>query len=328
MASGESFQVALSFAGEQRDYVQRVATALASLQIKCFYDQEQKVALWGKNQGEELQRIYMDDASAVVMFISEAYARKSWPIHERRSALSRAVRERREYVLPVRFNDSVLPGFDPDVSYLTADDFAPEALAAAIAEKLVSLGGAVPVVEGPLAGPARASAGRSSTESNVAVVDDSGRPLSGAQVLAAAPNGTYVLATADDAGSASLRLPARRQVTLYVAHPTAAPALIRDHDPVDDLTVTLLATSGVGGAIFEAGFGSIPGLTGRINPLQDSSGRYWLYAENIAIQGQPTQPYNFRVGQPLMLEDASGARVVLTVLDLSGRSSLVRFQAA
>lgn len=103
--SGRRFEVALSFAGEQRDYVQRVASALAASSIEYFYDEEHKIAFWGKNQAEELQRIYMDNSSAVVMFISTDYAEKSWPIYERRAALSQAMRQRREYVLPVRFDD-------------------------------------------------------------------------------------------------------------------------------------------------------------------------------------------------------------------------------
>lgn len=327
--SGTTFQVALSFAGEQRSYVQRVASALAALRIDYFYDEEQKVALWGKNQLEELQRIYMDDASTVVMFISRDYAVKSWPILERRSALSRAVRERREYVLPVRFDDTLLPGFDPDVSYLKADDFTPEDLAAAIAQKLIALGGSVPAASGPPAGWVRAAGGRSSTDMTVTVMDDSGRPMAGAQVLAVAANGTYVNAIADEGGAATLRLPVRRLVTVYAAHSTAAPALVNDHDPANDLDVTLPRAAGVGSVILEAGTGHVPGVTGRLSPIRDSAGgvdRYYLYADNISIDDQPEQPYYFTPGQPLALEDAQGNRAVVTIVELIGRSSLIRFQ--
>lgn len=327
--SGVRFQVALSFAGEQRDYVQRVASSLATRRIYYFYDEEQRIALWGKNQVEELQRIYMDDSSAVVMFISTAYAQKSWPIHERRATLSRAIRERREYVLPVRFDDTVLPGLDPDVSYLTAEDFTPERLAAAIADKLVALGGAVPAASGVTAGWARAAAGRSSTDMRVTVVDDGGHAVSGAGVLAVAPNGTYVAAVADESGVATLRLPARRLVTVYAAHLTAAPALISDHDPANDLDVTLPRSVGTGSMIFEAGTGHVPGLHGRLNPLRGGAGgadRYYLYADNISINDQPYQPYDFTPGCPLGLEDARGARALVTIVSLIGRSSLVRFE--
>lgn len=327
--SGTKFQVALSFAGEQRGYVERVASALAVFRIDYFYDDEQKIRLWGKNLAEEFQRIYMDDSSAVVMFISSDYAQKNWPIHERRSTLSRALRERREYVLPVRFDNTELPGLNPDISYLKADDFTPEELAASIAQKLVELGGAVPTTSGLAAGWARASSGRSSTDMTVSVVDDTGRPVSGSQVLAVALNGTYVEALADEGGLATMRLPARRLMTIYAAHSSAAPALVPDHDPANDIDVTLPRAAGIGSLIIAAGTGYVPGLAGRLNPIRDRAGsadRYYLYADNISINDQPQQPYYFTLGQPFKLEDAQGARAAVTVVEIIGRSSLLRFE--
>ena len=327
--SGREFQVSLSFAGEQRSYVEQVASSLAKLSIRVFYDREQKIELWGRNQGEELQRIYMDDSFVVVMFISRDYGQKSWPIQERRATLSRAMRERREYVLPVRFDDTVLPGLDPDVSYLNAHDFSPEQLAEAIAQKIVALGASVPAVSGVAAGWARSVEGRSSSDMRVSITDESGRPVAGAKVLAVAHNGTYVEALADSQGYAILRLPARRLVTIFAAHSSLAPGLFLDHDPEDDLEVTLPSAGGVGSVIFEAGTGYVPGLAGRLAPIRDTAGqadRYHLYADNISINDQADQPYHFTPGEPLMLEDANGARVIVTIVRLIGRSSLVRFE--
>ena len=131
-----SYEVALSFAGEQREYVEEVALALQSRGISVFYDEFEKVLLWGKNLGEEFQRIYEQDAGLVVMFISQAYVEKAWAQHERRSALSRAIQESKEYVLPVRFDDTEVPGLIGDVAYLKAGDYSPAELAAMISEKL------------------------------------------------------------------------------------------------------------------------------------------------------------------------------------------------
>jgi hypothetical protein len=141
---GRVFHVALSFADQQRHYVREVARGLSRRGIEYFYDAEQEIRLWGRNLGEELQRIYMDDSFTVVMFISNDYAQKVWTTHERKAILSRALRERREYVLPVRFDDVELAGLNPDLVYLRADEFTPDALAEAIAEKIASLGGLVP----------------------------------------------------------------------------------------------------------------------------------------------------------------------------------------
>ena len=50
--------------------------------------------------------------------------------------LSRAIQESKEYVLPVRFDDTEVPGLIGDVAYLNAKSYSPAELAAIIAEKL------------------------------------------------------------------------------------------------------------------------------------------------------------------------------------------------
>ena len=130
------YEVALSFAGEQRRYVEAVARALQSRGIAVFYDEFEKIALWGKYLPEELQAVYEHRADLVVIFVSKAWVERPWPQHERRAALSRAIQESREYVLPVRFDDTPVPGLSNGVSYLQAENHSPAELASMIAEKL------------------------------------------------------------------------------------------------------------------------------------------------------------------------------------------------
>ena len=130
------YEVALSFAGDQRGYVEGVATALKSRGIKVFYDEFEKIELWGKRLAEELQSVYEYRADRVIIFVSNEYVEKAWPQHERRAALSRAVQESREYVLPVRFDDTPIPGLSADVYYLQAKAYSPAELAAMVAQKL------------------------------------------------------------------------------------------------------------------------------------------------------------------------------------------------
>ena len=52
----------------------------------------------------------------MVVFLSAEYAARDWTRPERRAALARAVRERREYVLPARFDDTLLPGLLSDIA--------------------------------------------------------------------------------------------------------------------------------------------------------------------------------------------------------------------
>ena len=130
------YQVALSFAGEQRSYVEEVARCLQERSIAVFYDGFEKVPLWGQHGAEVFQEAFAYQASYVVMFISQSYVDKAWPCHERRAALSRAVQEKREYVLPVRFDDATVPGLQEDIIFLHADKYSPAELAATIAEKI------------------------------------------------------------------------------------------------------------------------------------------------------------------------------------------------
>ena len=130
------YEVALSFAGEQREYVESVARVLHSRGIPVFYDDFESIALWGKDIVEEFHEVFANRSALVVMFISKEYVEKSWPRHERRSILSRAVQEKSEYVLPVRFDDTPVPGLPDSIRYATANDNPPEKLAVMIAEKL------------------------------------------------------------------------------------------------------------------------------------------------------------------------------------------------
>lgn len=118
-ADEHEYDVCLSFAGEQRHYVERVARDLKAAGVRVFYDQDDGVAphLWGRDLGELLDDIYRRRSRFCLMFISTDYARKAWSRHERRSALARAL-EDDDYVLPVRFDDTELPGFRPTLGYL------------------------------------------------------------------------------------------------------------------------------------------------------------------------------------------------------------------
>jgi hypothetical protein len=137
---GWLWDVVLSFAGAQRSYVEQVAAALKALGVRCFYDADEQTGLWGKHLAEELPAIYGEQAGAVVVFISAEYAARDWTRLERRAALDRAVRERREYVLPARFDDTPLPGLLTGIVTVDLRARTPEQFAGLIASKLADLG--------------------------------------------------------------------------------------------------------------------------------------------------------------------------------------------
>ena len=152
---GWRWDVALSFAGAQRDYVEQVAEALKARGVRCFYDADEQIELWGKYLAEELPAIYGEQAAAVVVFVSAEYAARDWTRLERRAALARAVRERREYVLPARFDDTPLPGLLSDMVTVDLRTRTPQQFAAMIAGKLAALGITAPAPSADAGDPAR-----------------------------------------------------------------------------------------------------------------------------------------------------------------------------
>jgi len=130
------YQVALSFAGEERDYVQVVAEGLTRLGITHFLDSENEEDLWGKNLPEYFDWVFSRGSEYVVVFVSEHYAAKSWTRLELRSAVARALLEKNEYILPVRFDQAHLDGIPDTTCYIDLEGKTPERLAAMIANKV------------------------------------------------------------------------------------------------------------------------------------------------------------------------------------------------
>ena len=119
----------------KRGKVQIVASGVPD-QAQPRHDGFETVSSWGRNGVELFYEVYAQQSAYVVMFISDTYVSKFWPIHERKSALSRMILEQREYILPVRFDGTEVPGLPGDIIYLCARERTPAQLSAEIADKL------------------------------------------------------------------------------------------------------------------------------------------------------------------------------------------------
>jgi hypothetical protein len=130
------FDVALSFAGEDRTYVEAVADVIRQMGLRVFYDKYEAISLWGKDLYTHLQEIYFNRARYTVIFISKHYKKKLWTNHERESAQARAFQEHKEYLLPVRFDNTQIPGILPTTGYINLNKISPENLAEMIKQKI------------------------------------------------------------------------------------------------------------------------------------------------------------------------------------------------
>jgi hypothetical protein len=138
MSKEYDYDIALSFAGEDRLYVEKVAEFLKTKNIRVFYDQFEEARVWGRDLVAYFDDIYQNRASYCVIFISEHYAPKAWPKMERKSAFARALSDD-GYILPVKFDNTEIPGLPPTVHYINLTQKTPAQLGELIVQKLKKL---------------------------------------------------------------------------------------------------------------------------------------------------------------------------------------------
>lgn len=130
------YEIALSFAGEDRKYVEEVAQCLTKNSVTVFYDEFEESNLWGKDLYVYLDEIYRKESRYCIMFLSQHYAKKLWTNHERESAQARAFQQHEEYILPVKLDDTEIPGIRPTTGYLDGRKLNPDKICSAIINKL------------------------------------------------------------------------------------------------------------------------------------------------------------------------------------------------
>lgn len=131
----KKFDVALSFAGEQREYAEQIAVLLRGFGVKVFYDNFEQSELWGKDLYQYLHNIYFN-ASYTVPLISNDYVKKLWTKHELRAMQARAFQENGEYILPIYTDDSELPGLPKTIGYVDLRNVSTTDIALMIVQKL------------------------------------------------------------------------------------------------------------------------------------------------------------------------------------------------
>ncbi len=132
----KEYDVVLSFAGEDRQHAKELADLLKKGEYLVFYDEYEPAKLWGKNLYDHFSSVYKDQARYCVMFLSENYIRKLWTNHERQNAQARAFEENKEYILPVRLDDTEIPGILRTVGYLDLRSMKIEEIYQALVYKL------------------------------------------------------------------------------------------------------------------------------------------------------------------------------------------------
>lgn len=130
------YDITLSFAGEDREYVEKVAEILKQNDVKVFYDKFEETELWGKDLGIHFEFVYARSAKYCIPFISEYYKNKLWTNYEIRNAISRAIETKEDYILPAKFDDTKIDGLRTSLGYIDLRRYEPEEFAKIILKKL------------------------------------------------------------------------------------------------------------------------------------------------------------------------------------------------
>lgn len=112
------YDLAISFAGEQRALAEILAQRLDASGYSIFYDEFQQAELWGADLSVALSRVYGQEARYCLILVSKAYVAKPWTNYERQNAISQFIQRRSDYILCLKVDETDLPGFPSMIGYV------------------------------------------------------------------------------------------------------------------------------------------------------------------------------------------------------------------
>lgn len=131
------YDFGLSFAGEDRPYAKKLADLLKTERVRVFYDYDEEADLWGQDLYQKFQHIYGKECRFFVPLVSANYVAKRWPKHELKQAQAREFKSDVEYILPLRLDDTELPGLNDTTAYVDTRNRSIEQVAHLCLKKLI-----------------------------------------------------------------------------------------------------------------------------------------------------------------------------------------------
>ncbi|MES2727192.1 MAG: TIR domain-containing protein [Bacteroidota bacterium] len=107
-----TFDIAISFAGENRELAEEIALILRMLDFEVFYDRLYEDNYLGSSWGKEFERIFTNDSKFVVCILDEHHRRKIWPTFER-ECFSEKIQTNE--VIPIFLDDTKFVGIPQDL---------------------------------------------------------------------------------------------------------------------------------------------------------------------------------------------------------------------
>jgi hypothetical protein len=106
------FEIAISFAGENRPLAKYIAEGLQALDFSVFFDEHYEANYLGKAWSKEFERIFLVDSKYVVCLLDVHHRHKIWPTFER-DCFKKRVPDGE--VIPIFLDDTVFAGIPDDI---------------------------------------------------------------------------------------------------------------------------------------------------------------------------------------------------------------------
>lgn len=133
----DRYDVAISFAGEDRAIARQIAESLREHDVNVFFDEYAAAELWGKDLYQHLTKIY-EESRLCIVILSESYQQKEWTKLEWRS-LSAVSRTRDSFtILPIQVGPKP-KGWSTSNIAINWSKSTPSQVAAAVVQRLQSI---------------------------------------------------------------------------------------------------------------------------------------------------------------------------------------------
>jgi hypothetical protein len=136
--SSMRFKIALSYPGERRDFVKQVADRLADQvgRDRVLYDRYYEAEFARPGLATYLQHLYHDESELIAVFLCTDYERKEWCGLEWRAVLDLIKQRQAATVMPLRFDDTEIPGLFSIDGYVWIGGRTPQEIADLILQRM------------------------------------------------------------------------------------------------------------------------------------------------------------------------------------------------
>ncbi|MDR1737233.1 MAG: TIR domain-containing protein [Candidatus Symbiothrix sp.] len=131
-----TYDVAISFAGEDRVVAEDFKRLCEQNGLSVFYDFDRQAQLWGRDLSRIFTDVYRYESNFMVILVSDSYKNKDWTNYEFANGKDAEKERSLEYLLPIRIDDSHIKGLKETVSYMDLRTQSMEQIVDALIEKI------------------------------------------------------------------------------------------------------------------------------------------------------------------------------------------------